>query len=1029
MIKKMLKLFLLGTPILLASCVDETYDLANKKIVTDLKIEGNKLALPLGSLQAIMLDSLINVEEMDFLDVADGVYSISMSDSVSFDVPVAPIKLSIPSQHHSSKIDFIDVDITEIDIEGVNAEPATFAAPNVSLDDLNSNLPNLSSSVSTSLVTDEMKTIFDAIKLGLPLNFSPTYKFKGQSFGLSDAVSCKMSYTLPEQVKSISTIKLANRAEGKQSATGSLIQFYVRHPEVLNNVTKTISFNVEFPKSFSLSLDKNTQGVDKYTLVNAHTLKVDGLKAEGNVTAIQFYIDELSDLDQYIDQTTGTLSMNDKIDYEVEYKLDGEVKLSSETNLDDFAFGVDMTLPLGFRDIEGETGDISVDFEPVSMDFQVHFDNLQYIERIDSIVFDAKNSFLVFDTEMSGGFSPFVLRKGHALKLAFPEELIIDETLSVFPTKGGAQPKVMYNREERAFYIYDLEVLTKSHWELALDRIVLNKDVVDNVLDIDVKALITAVDAQNQEVKNLVLAGVKLESMSETLEKLKHKQASFAMSKSHLSVKDAVFHTEKIVAPLNTHTSFALNEEVPHEIGRIEAIGFTDDVPVCLEMKMSGLEQLDTEVNLDLRVAFPSFLKLKSSNPDAIVKDDSLYINAKYLPKQDNPLRIDLFCTGLNFMGKEFNYNGLEPKDSTNGKSYLSYNGQIAVFGEACISDMDFHSDVLKDMEEISVDMNISLGDIEVKNFSGLYSGEIEKTEGSFMLDLGENMAFLKDENNRITLAAPQIILAFENTIAVPVDIDLQLLGKDENGDVIESSVISQVCHLAAGEFDSSTGKITPRMTKLFITSDTSKVSKQGYQNIEIPNLARLLERLPNSIDFSVSPAVKQDITHHIDLSQGIKFSGEYAVVIPLTFDEFHMCYADTISNLQVSLGDVMDMFSNVTLSTKLDVKNTIPVSLSLSMKALDSNDVEIEDITIDTLRIAAGNGGSILLSDEVQDVHFAIKSRSGDLSGLDKLTFSIDAAVDHTEGGVSLAKEQGIQLSDIVIEISGDIETNLTEK
>lgn len=98
-------------------------------------------------------------------------------------------------------------------------------------------------------------------------------------------------------------------------------------------------------------------------------------------------------------------------------------------------------------------------------------------------------------------------------------------------------------------------------------------------------------------------------------------------------------------------------------------------------------------------------------------------------------------------------------------------------------------------------------------------------------------------------------------------------------------------------------------------------------------------------------------------------------------------------------------------------------------MKALDSNDVEIEDITIDTLRIAAGNGGSILLSDEVQDVHFAIKSRSGDLSGLDKLTFSIDAAVDHTEGGVSLAKEQGIQLSDIVMEISGDIETNLTEK
>ena len=91
MIKKMLKLFLLGTPILLASCIDDTYDLANKELVTDVKIEGNRLALPLGSLRAIMLDSLINVEEMDFLDIIDGTYSIGMSDSVSFDVAIAPI--------------------------------------------------------------------------------------------------------------------------------------------------------------------------------------------------------------------------------------------------------------------------------------------------------------------------------------------------------------------------------------------------------------------------------------------------------------------------------------------------------------------------------------------------------------------------------------------------------------------------------------------------------------------------------------------------------------------------------------------------------------------------------------------------------------------------------------------------------------------------------------------------------------------------------------------------------------------------
>ena len=1029
MIKKMLKLFLLGTPILLASCIDDTYDLANKELVTDVQIKGNKLALPLGSFRAFMLDSLINADGMSFLDFTDGTYSISMSDSLSFDVDIDPIKLSIPTQKHSTKIDFIDVDITEMDIEGTNAEPATFGVPNISLEDLNANLPNLSSSVSTSLVTDEMKAIFETIKSGVPLYFAPTYKFQSLSFGLSDAVACDMSYTLPEQIKNISTILLANRSEGKNATTGSLIQFNVRHPEVLSKVTKTISFNVEFPESFNLSLDKSAQGFNKYTLVNAHTLKVEGLTAEGNVTAIQFYIDELNGLEQYINSTTGTLSMNEEIKYEVEYKLDGEVTLSSSTNLEDFEFSVDMNLPLGFRDVEGETNDIYVDFEPVLMDFQAHFDNLQYVERIDSIVFDARNSILSFDTDMSGGFSPFLLKEGHALKLDFPEEFVIDETLSVYPTKGDAQPKVVYNPAERAFYIYDLEVFAQSHWELALDRIVLNKPVVNGVLDLDVKALIAAVDAQNKEVDNLVLAGVKLESLSETLESLKQKQATFAMSKSHLSVKDAVLRTEKIVAPLDTKASFALNEVVPQEIGRIESIGFTKDVPVCIEMKMSGLEKLDAEVNLDLSVALPSFLKLKSTNSNVIVDGGKLLVKADYLSKQEKPLSIELLCTGLDFMGAEFGNNGLQPKDSTNGKSYLSYTGEINVVGEACINGMDFHSDVLKDMDDISVDLKISMGDIEVKNFSGLYRGEIGKIEESFELNLGDGFGSFMGEDNRIKLASPQITIAFDNPIAVPVDIDLHLFGKDENGNIIESSSISQVLHIAAGEFDPATGNITPGKTKLFITSDTNRVSKQGYQNVEIPNLSRLLENVPSSIDFAVLPIVKQDVSHHIDLSQALKFSGEYSVVIPLKFDEFHVCYSDTIPDLQVSLGEAMDMFSNIAMGIKMNVNNTIPVGFSLSVNALDKDDREIEDITIEDLRVAAGNGGSILNSDEVQSVKFGVKSGSGDLSALDKLAFSIEAWVDETVGGVAFAKEQGIQISNIVIEVSGDIETNMTKK
>lgn len=1031
MVNKLKKLFLQGTTLLLASCVDNTYDFANKELVADVKIEGNKLALPLGSLRAIMLDSLLSVEDIDVLEKMDGVYSIGISDSVPFDVDIDPIKLSIPSQEYSSAINFIEVDITEVDIKGVTPQPAVFNVPSVSLDDLNENLPDLSSSVTSSLVSDELKTLFETVKnMEGPMFFTPKYKFESSrdKYRVSDTVACKMEYTLPKQIKSLSTIKLANRAEGKNSTTGSLIQFNIQHPEVLDGVTKTLSFNVEFPESFRLSLDNTAEGVEKYVLEDEHTLKVTDLMAKGSQTTIQFYMDELAGLEQYVDEATGTLSMDELISYSVEYKLDGEVTLSKETELDEFEFSVGMSLPLGFRDIAGETNDIAVDFDPIHMDFHAHFDNLKYIDRIDSILFDAEKSVLVFDTDMTGGFDPFLLKEGHALRLSFPKELVIDEALSVYPTKEDDEPKIKYHADEHAFYISDLEVFAHSHWELALDRIVMEKPVVDGVFDIDVVAEIAAVDPSHETTSSLLLAGVKLESLSTTLESLQQKSASFSLNDSHLSINDAIVHTEKIIAPLDTYAEFALNEKVPGEIGRIESIGFVDDVPVTLAIDLDGLEQLETNVNLDLHIALPSFLKLTSDNPSVKVFGDSVLFKAAYNPSENKPLEIDLLCAGLDFMNEDFNGQGLMPKDSTDGNTYLSYRDAIVVTGEAFIDGMEFHSQVLESMEEITINVAVNIGEIGVKNFNGLYCGEFDRIGESFDLDLGDALAFLKDEKNGITLSEPQMMVSFENAIGVPVDVDLQLFGKDDNGTVIETSVIREEFHIAAAIYDDATGDIIPQETKLFITSDTNRVSKQGYQNVEIPNLARLLERVPASIELSVLPKIDQSVTHHVDLSKPLRFKGEYSVVIPLKFDDFYMCYADTLSGLQVSLGDAMELFSNIGIKAKMNVKNTVPIGLSLTVKALDKDNRVIEDITIDTLQLSAGSGGNILEATEGENVQLAIKSRSGDLSGLEKLAFRLDTYIDHTEGGVAIKGEQGIQVSDIVLDITGDLETNLSE-
>ena len=57
--KKTLGMLLIGASFLFSSCIDDTYDLANKEIETDMQLKGNKLAFPLGSLSPIVLDSIL----------------------------------------------------------------------------------------------------------------------------------------------------------------------------------------------------------------------------------------------------------------------------------------------------------------------------------------------------------------------------------------------------------------------------------------------------------------------------------------------------------------------------------------------------------------------------------------------------------------------------------------------------------------------------------------------------------------------------------------------------------------------------------------------------------------------------------------------------------------------------------------------------------------------------------------------------------------------------------------------------------
>ena len=1027
MCKKTLSVLLLGALSFLSSCVDNNYDLVNKEISTDVKLEGNKVALPVGSLKTVVLDSLIDVSEIEMLGKLDGgVYGITADSTITVEESVEPITLNVDPIQHSFNVEFDEVNVNNVHIDAVNIEPAKFATPSISLQELNKSLPKLESNAHIAFNIPGLEALLQQLKNNSVLFPGGTLKHTIEEQQVTTGkreVACSFRYELPKEVETIRSIKL-----GSAGSKGAKVSVVVSNPKVLANCNNEISFEVEFPEMFTLAIDEAAEQAEKYD-IDGSTVTLDGFVPQGDEASLSFYITEIAGVDRFIKD--GSIAINETVEYQIWYMTGGDVTLTKDVEVDDFAFDVEFESQLSFQDVAGRTKDIKVDFKAIEMAFSGDFDNLEYIDTIRYVEFDETVSRIMFETHMEKDWlSVFKLKEGYALKISFPHQLDICPIHSEYEGKGE---KIVYKEDEHAFYVNDLAILAETHWNLALQKLTLNIPVVGDSCHMDVKADIRFVNINNPEESDcFYLAALEMESLVGVLEILEgEKEAQFTMSESDLVIKDAVVHTEVIHSSLNSEINFSLNEKLPAEIERIEKIGFSEGVEIALGLSVNGLESLDTNVDLDVKMALPSFLQLQPCDgiEGVDISEGILSINTGYNPSSKEPFEIKLLCTGLDFMTEEFGFKGLVPTDSIDGNSYISYNSDIVVEGDAAINGTEFHSTVLEN--NIAFDVDFRMGEIAVKEFHGLYCAEIEGVNEKIDLELGEELEFLREEGNSIVLADPQLEFAVTNPVGVPIDINLHLFGADENGAPIADTEIEAMLSILPAEYDEVTGELKPVETKLFITTDTAANSKAGYENVELKNLANLLKKIPHSINFNVEPVIRTaGVTHHIDISEPIRLDAAYSVIVPLKFDELHLCYTDSVAGLDSDMGETLEMFSNVSLSAKMDVINTIPVGLSLKVLPYDIDGNVVENLEIDELKIAAGGGEAIVDEEGVlcenlpsQNFSFAIKSTKGNISSLDKLVFVVEAASDHTTGSAALKGEQGIKLSNIVLEVAGDIE------
>lgn len=1012
MYRKTHHLVLLGTICLLCSCIDNTYDLKNKEISLDMAIEGNKIALPLGNLKPILLDSMLDIEGQEMLKEINGVYSIVHSDSIgSIGVDLGDIAIALDPMTFNKEFNFTEtgVEIDEIVMPGKH-EIVEFHVTDVSIEEINESLPHLRKKSELDVLHSDLID-----KLGTP-SFPSSIVYTKEVFTMPEQnVDVDLEYLLPKEVKNFHEIQVTNNSTRAEGA-GAIVQFKITHPHILNNLEKSFSFQLKFPKSFDVSLYPEAENADNYQLAD-QVLTVTKMPVKDDVSYIEFYFNGFTGLDDetFYASRVGSdglderlFVLDDVLSYSFDYYVDGNVEVSSSVDIEDFRLGIELNAVLGLYDVIGETNPIEFDFDDECITFSTEIDELEYISEVKYVRLDPHVSQVSLTIDMPSTFAPFELNHGESFKIHLPEFLYLNEQLTTIP-EG-----MSYDKESHTIQILDDDALDHAAVVLALDSISINKKVENGCVAMSGSARLTTGGS--------VFLASRKTSLRNDLPALRDKMIHFDLQETHFVVDEIVVVSETLSESL--HESFPLDiyEPIEEGLGRIYSIDFKEDVSMELVLELRGIEDAKGALDLKLDVALPPFICVESDDADVVTDDGMLSIRTKYIAGET--FKKSLKISRLDFTKLPQGY--LAPTID-NGKPYLAYLDSVEVDATASIDRIEVSSDILTKTGE--VDLAVSISPIVVGCVEGLYNGDLGKVSESFDLDLSENLAFLKDERNGLTLSEPQIMLQLENTLHVPISVDVVIAGKDENGEVIETShIVLEDLAITPAAYDETTGSITPDSTKyLFAVREEQQM--QGFTTVVVPELATLLKRIPHSVSLELVPVIDTDAVHRVDLSQPLQISGDYSVVVPLKFDDLCVSYTDTVCGLNLDMENLDEFLSNVEFSVYMDVNNTMPIGLDVELVPIDISGKCMSNLAVDPISVKAGNGAPIAASSQFEALTINAECAGNfDLRGFDGIIFNITAKANETIGGAAIKPEQGIHIKNIVVELRGDIEFDLNE-
>lgn len=404
----------------------------------------------------------------------------------------------------------------------------------------------------------------------------------------------------------------------------------------------------------------------------------------------------------------------------------------------------------------------------------------------------------------------------------------------------------------------------------------------------------------------------------------------------------------------------------------------------------------------NLEIQLPDFLMFEKGE---VEEGNKLILNNEELKNAQKVLHV----IGYQFGGKA-GEGEIPDKNRT-----ITINGLVTMQGQVVTSGINGSG-------SLTMTLDVTLEEMTANSVTGVIQPEIKAETTN--IELNDLPDFLKDEETRMDITNPVILLRAENQLETPVEVDAVLTPMKGNAQIDGKEV-------KVGSGYGKTPVVLASGKNVIALSRTGECTIEGVtSNVKVEDINNLLETIPDDIKVDLQPVVRNEGYYTAELGRAYEMPSSYEVDVPLSFEQnLNIVYNDSVQDLNKDLND-LDKVILKKANVLLTVDNAIPLKLQLKPENVLIKDVYGNELTAvkktieeDKQYVTESTDGEKPVTSEL--VLNLTSEDTAFLSKIDRICFKL-TAVPGSATGVPLKDTQWLKVTSIKLSVPGGVNVDL---